>query len=300
MDQADKRPPVVIDDAIIALDRALSGLGEFEVPPAAKERGWASLQRELERRPVHRAAPTTQVTRRSRVKGLRWALGSAAAAVAVAATLIGTLAGGTVQTVDNGGLPTTVPSVVSSETTLPSTTVSTDGVVDTTVTPSDPSTTEGSSTTGGTEPGTSTTSGSNTGTTSGSSGGNPTTTQPTSPSTTSGQQNAAAQLVGSAKAAALYLAELVITGNTSGARAIVAPEAQSSLVQMMTSLEEPYGYTYTGAKAVSGTNVVYITLTVNDRIVDGQGEVLETVKSFAVKVRVDDAGAVIIAINAGS
>jgi hypothetical protein len=95
------------------------------------------------------------------------------------------------------------------------------------------------------------------------------------------------------------LADLVITGNTSGARALVASGAQSSLVQMMWSLNEPYGYLITGWKSLT-TDMVRVTMEINDRVANGQGELVETIKRFVIQVRVDEAGAVITAINAGS
>ena len=54
------------------------------------------------------------------------------------------------------------------------------------------------------------------------------TTQPPRTTTTGEQQDAAAQREGSAKAAAAYLANVVLTGDTSGARSLVATEAQAS------------------------------------------------------------------------
>ena len=99
--------------------------------------------------------------------------------------------------------------------------------------------------------------------------------------------------------AAFHLGDLVVTGNTSGARALVAAEAQASLVQMIMSLNEPYGYRVTGARSLSG-NTVRVTMEINDRVSNGRGELEETVKRFAIQVRVDSRGAVITAIGAGS
>ena len=309
----DARPSVTIDESIVALSRELSGLAQVQVSQAVRERGWASLQRELERRPVRATAPAAakgggsrnvarpsdaRHTRAAHSRSWRWALGSAAAAVAVIATLLGTYGGGLLQTADNDTHPTTITSVVSSDTTEPSTTVTT----------GDQTTITGPVTTGGTQPGTTqgpvTTGG--TGTTSGgpgSTGGTgtsgPGTTQPPSPTTTGDQQNAAKQREISAKSAAFHLGDLVVTGNTSGARALVAAEAQASLVQMIMSLNEPYGYRVTGAQSLSG-NTVRVTMEINDRVSNGRGELEETVKRFAIQVRVDSRGAVITAIGAGS
>jgi hypothetical protein len=210
---------------------------------------------------------------------------------------------------DNGE-QTTVSSVATSNTAQPSTTVSTDG---TTVSTSRVSTTEPQTapTTDGSGP-TSGSSVATTPTTTGSSsttqGGGPdttsapsvntTTTRPPSTTTTGEQQMAATQREGSARTATAYLADLVITGNTSGARALVAPEAHGSLAQMMMSLSDPHGYRITGVQSLSET-IVRVTLEISDRVMSPNGELKEALPKFAIKVRVDDNGAVITAINAG-
>jgi hypothetical protein len=309
----DARAAVAIDESIVALSQELSGLAQVQVSQAARERGWASLQRELEHRPVRATAPVVakgggstnaarpggaRRTRAAHSRSWRWALGSAAAAVAVIATLLGAYGGGLLQTADNGNTSTTL-AVVSSDTTAPSTTVTTSD--QTTVTGpittdgTQPGTTQGSVTTGGT--GTTTGGPGTTGGSTGTSG--PSTTQPSSPTTTGDQQNAAKQRETSARSAAFHLGDLVVTGNTSGARALVTAEAQASLVQMITSLNEPYGYRVTGARSLTG-NTVRVTMEVNDRVSNGRGELEETVKRFAIQVRVDSGGAVITAIGAGS
>jgi hypothetical protein len=310
-----------VDESIMALSRELSALAHVEVSQAAKERGWASLQRELERRPVRATgkvagAPVAMRKGATRVTGAarptarpahshtwRWALGSAAAAVAVIAALLGAYGAGAFQTtatvVDNGS-SSTITSVVSSDTTKPPTTGTTTLTTEnTTVTTGvQPSTTQGPGPTS-TENTTVTTTGGP-----GTTGGGTTTTQPHTtttkpgPTTTGEQLNTATQREGSARALAVYLADLVITGNTSGARALVTAEAQSSLAQMMMSLNEPYGYRVTGWQSLSG-DTVRVTIEINDRVDDGQGRLVEVVKTFAVRVRVDDDGAVVTAINAG-
>jgi hypothetical protein len=45
--------------------------------------------------------------------------------------------------------------------------------------------------------------------------------------------------------------------------------------------------------------MVRVTLEVSDRVVDLNGELKEALPKFAIRVRVDDKGAVITAINAG-
>lgn len=314
------RLDLAVDAEMLAASRELSGLASMQASQAAKERGWAALQRELDKHPVRPAAPrTVQPARKARTHGRRWALGSVAAAVAVVAALLGTYSGGLLQTADNGDHSTTVTSVVTSDSTEP---VTTDSIV-TTVSSGATVTSGGSGATGSIEPTSTVNSGSvvtestgatgttpttqstGPGTTGGSTGGTtpatsgPNTTKPTSPSTTSGQQYTASQRASSAQAAAIYLAQLVITGNTSGARELVDPEAQSSLAQMIMWLNEPYDYAVVGNQAL-GADIQRVTIAINDRVDNGSGELVETVKGFVLKVRVDSKGAVIIAINAGS
>jgi hypothetical protein len=308
---------VGFDNSDSAVSRELSALSQVRAPQSAKERGWTSLQRELERHPVKPAvalsgAGVVKKASRASQRGTagwvhrsRWALGGVAAAVAVVAALLGTYSGGLLQTADSGNHPSTVTSVATNVTLVPNTTASTDGAA---------TSIEGTSSTDGTQPGTTqgtTVSGSSTtqastprttdhpGTTGiSTSTSNTNTTLPPSTSTTGEQQNAAAQREGSAKAAARYLAELVVTGNASGARGLVDAGAQASLVQMMMSLREPHGYTITGAYSLNA-DTVRVTLDIDDRVVNNQGELAETVKHFVIRVLVGEDGAVIVAI-AGS
>ena len=291
----------LLDESLRALAEEISALGRLQVPQTAKERGWATLARELERRPVRPAAAQAKRTVHP-ARRRRWAIASAAAFVAVIAGVLGAYGAGAFQTayVADNGSSSTVTSVVSSDTTDPSTTVTTSD--QTTVTGpvttdgTQPGATQGPGTTGGTD----TTSGGGPGTTGGSSGtSGPGTTQPASPTTTGDQQNAARQREASAKSAAFHLGDVVVTGNTSGALSLVAAEAQTSLVQMIMSLAEPYGYRITGAQSLTG-GIVRVTMEINDRVTNGRGELEETVKRFAIQVRVDSRGAVITAIGAGS
>jgi hypothetical protein len=323
---ASHHPEVVIDDSLVALSRELSGLTTMQVPQAAKERGWASLQRELERRPVRAGVATTKLAaagagakgavgagraHRLSQNRLRLMLASAAAVVVIATVLLSTFNGDPRETA--GTDPTTATSVVSSDSTAPDTTAST--VPDTTATslpettvpteaptstePSQPETTvdvttPGTGSTGGTT--VPTNSGGSTGTT-----GTPTqTTQPPRTTTTGETQNAASQREGSAKAAAAYLANVALSGDTSGASGLVAAEAQTSLAQMVMSLNDPFGYRVpaSGIKSLSD-GTVRVTVEVDDRVLTGQGELVEKVKTFYVRVRVGDDGALVVAINAG-
>ncbi len=73
-----------------------------------------------------------------------------------------------------------------------------------------------------------------------------------------------------ARSAVSHLAELVVTGDTSGrSQPGGLRRPTDSLAQMIMSLTEPYGYTVTGAQSLSG-DTVRVTLEINDRVADGQ------------------------------
>jgi hypothetical protein len=316
---------ITVDEAMAALSRELSGLAHLEVGQAAKERGWAALQRELQHRPVRTAAPVMakSVGARGAVHAgagpqartvhsgsQRWLLGSAAAvAVAVIVTVSVVYSGGgegpTV--VSNPPSTSTVTSVVSSDSTLPDTTlptgettiptdettVPTGGSTDTSVGPD----TTGSTTDTSVGPDTT---GSTTNTTK-----SPATTQPSQTTTTNEQQMAAAQLEKDAVAAALSLGAEVAdvyfrTGDLTGARRLVASGAQADLIQMVSTLTAPTGFRKVGAKTVD-SSTVRVTLEFSDSIPDGRGGLGEVTKRFLLIVRVNDDGAKITAISkAGS
>ena len=203
---------------------------------------------------------------------------------------------------------TSVTSVVSSDTTEPSTTVTTEG---TTVSTDGPGTTQAPDTTviqpehhpeapappgALSRPRTSTTGGT---TPDHRRRGRPP-RDPPRPAPPASSNTPSAQREGSARALAAYLADLVITGNTSGARALVAPEAQSSLAQMIMSLERTLRLQESPACSRSPTAIVRVTMQINDRVINANGELRGALSKFVIKVRVDDRGAVITAINAGS
>lgn len=324
----DLRSETAIDESFLAISHELSSLATQQVPQAAKERGWASLQRELERRPVRAGAAATNAAtagagakgavstgRASRSAQQRFRLGLAAAAaiaVVVVAIVLGTYDGGGLQTA--GSDTTTDSSVVVTDTTVPDTTPVTPGssLPDTTESTEAPTSTEPSQpettvdvttpdTTGGSSGSTTlpTTPGGSTNT----SGTNrpPTqTTQPPRTTTTGETMNAAAQREGSAKAAAAYLANIVLTGDSSGARGLVASEAQGELAQMIMSLDQPFGYRIpaSGIKSLTG-DTVRVTVDIDDRVLTANGEQVEMVKTYYIQVRVDEDGALITAINAG-
>ncbi len=336
-----------IDASLLFVSRELSGLTWLSVSAAAKERGWAALQREMERHPVKASAQGARGTkgvaapavkgagagsgaRTVRPRNLKWALGSAVGVVAIVAAVLGSYSGGLLQTGGDGDGPGTVASVVTSDTTAPDTTApdttapdtapsvttpttvpataggvdSNDGVQPTVT--AGPVVTEGPVTTGGTQstapagttPNTPATTSGSSGS-GGSTGTGSTTTQPPRTTTTGQQQMAAAQRIGSAQAAVVYLADLVLTGNTSGARALVAPEAQSALAYMIASLTDPNGHKILGAQTLSD-GTVRVSLQITDRVVNNAGDYVEKDRGFVIRVRVDGEDAVITAINAGS
>jgi hypothetical protein len=362
-------PDIPSDETLLALSRELSGLAQIKVNQAAKERGWATIQRELECHPVR---PTAKG--RSAVKGAskgaprgtsldtgargpvrlgtgpqsrpaspgsrRWIFGSAAAAVAVVAILLSTYSMGLLTAGPGEGLSssTTVVSFEGSKVTTP-----TAGPIPT---GSTSETTEGPSTTAphtsrtpeitappktiAPDPHSSATTTPNAPTpptTNSNPTGSPATTAPathtpTSPSTliTQPQTNAttntttiakpqytAAQRAETAKAAVFDLAALVVdyflTGDMSGARALVAPGARSQLVQMISALNDPYGFRWVSTKELAADKL-RVTLEFTDRVPDGRGELQEVAKRFFLTVRISEASgapiATVTAISAGS
>ncbi|MCL5736210.1 MAG: hypothetical protein M1274_11585 [Actinobacteria bacterium] len=67
----------------------------------------------------------------------------------------------------------------------------------------------------------------------------------------------------------------------------------------MSTLDEPYDYSVKNAAEQTG-DVIRVTLAINDRVMNGQGELQEAVKSFFVQVLVDGGSATIVGIYAGS
>jgi len=79
----------------------------------------------------------------------------------------------------------------------------------------------------------------------------------------------------------------------------VAPEAYGSLDQMMLSVNDPTSFMVTGAKTLAD-GTVRVTMSFDDTARDLDGNLVEVVRSFVIRVRVDDGGAVIVGINAGT
>jgi len=290
------------DESLRALAEELSALGRLQVPQAAKERGWATLARELERRPVRPVAGQAKRTVRP-VRTWRWAIASAAATIAVIAGVLGAYGGGAFSTVADDGHSTTVTSVASSDTTQPDTTGTT---ITPTTTGTQPDTTGTTitPTTTGTQPDTTGTTITPTTTGPGSTRPHTSTTQRATsttqpgPSTTVEQIMAAKERVESAVTVAIDLAGLVMSGNTTGSSALVDPQAQSSLVWMMKTLKAPYGCAVVATQTLpDGT--VRVTLDMQDRVSNGQGVLVEKILRFAIRVQLSAKGAVIVAISAG-
>ncbi len=298
---------IVVDEAMVTLSRELLDLARLEVGQAAMERGWATLRRELQHRPVRAAAPVMAKgtgakgavrvgagpqARTAHSGGRLWILGSAVTAtVAVIVTLavIYGGGGGGQTVVSNPASTSTVTSVATSDSSVPNTTIRAD---ETTVPTSD--TTQGPVTTGNTP---------NTSQGPSTTGGTTDTTRSTTG--TSEQQMAAAQFEKDAKAVALDLGTEVVdvyfrTGDLSGAYRLMTSEAQANLSQMIQRLTDPSGFRQIGTKLVS-TNKVRVTLEITDRVPDGQGGVDEVTKRFVLDIRVNESGAKITAISyAGS
>jgi len=237
---------IIVDETLLALHSELRELAHLEVAQAAKERGWAAVQRELERRPVRRTAPVAAKGGRAvnggakgfaqprgaqprglqpvfaGARGWRIALSSAGVAVVVAAIVLGSYAAGLL----TGGPEVTGP--IASGTTAvgePRTTLPTDGTTPSTsssnstdVTPSTGATTETTPTGSSlpspvnTEPTVPTTG--STPSSAGSSGQTvttqPVTTVPQQTTTTNEQQFAAGQREVAAEAAVFDLADAVL------------------------------------------------------------------------------------------
>lgn len=320
---------VPVDEAMLALDAELAALAHIEVAQAAKERGWATLSRELERHPVRRAVP--EPAKGAAAKGSRhtgalqpvlaghsrnWriALSSAGVAVVIIAVLLGTYGAGLLTDGSDG------PTVASNTTAVtgPQTSVPVDlttepgaGAGTTDVTPTTGVTTPSDSTppstgaTGGpvvTEPTTPTSTGS--GGTSVTTG--PVTTLPAQTTTTNAQQYVNAQRQEDARAVVFDLADAVLdhflTGrDLTGLRSMVPASVQSQLTQMIGRLNSPTGYNKISVEGGAG-NTVRVVLEFTDIDPDRTGDdgrPLKIYPRFAITVQVG-ASATITAITFGS
>jgi hypothetical protein len=307
---------VVFDESLASLDSALRGLAGIEVAQAAKERGWANVRRELERRPVRpvvhtpsKGVPGRPLLSGSAVRtatdghsrGWRVAVGSLAAVAAVAIAVFASYGAG----VFNTATGTSLNVAGSSSSTLPPTSVA---VSDTTAVTTGPSTvTTQNSTTPGTDVTTTATT-VQTGTTNGTQGttssskgpsvtNNAPTTQPQQGTTTTNEQQMAdRQLETSAVGAAEALGRAVIqrmdTGVLPDVRSLVDPSAQSALTWMISSLDHPSdGFSVDqSATKIMDDNTVRVTL----QFIDG-----DQTPRFFITVRVTPDSAVVIDISRG-
>jgi hypothetical protein len=320
---------IPVDDVMLRLHAELSALAHIDVAQAAKERGWATLSRELERHPVRRAVPELAkgaVPKKGRSGGAlqpvlaghsrswRIAVSSAGVAVAIIAVVLGTYGAGLLTGGSDG------PTVASNTTAAsgPRTSVPIDvttepgggtGITDVTsttgaTTPSD-SVPPSTGSTGGvvtSEPTTPTTAGS---------GGtsvttSPVTTVPAQTTTTNAQQYADAQRQENARAAVFDLADAVLAHflegtDLTGLRSMVPASVQSQLTQMVARLNAPTGYNKISVESEAGNKVRVVlefTDVDPDRIGD-DGQPLKIYPRFAITVQVG-ASATITAITFGS
>src|SRR5660397_90878 len=292
------------DAELAALSQELESLGTLAVPAAAKERTWATVREEV--RSGGAQMPTTRRARKHRNTRIRrrrrsWAAGALAVAVAGVLAVSGVPSadsngGELADSGDSGGSETTV---VSEGTTAPgpSTTTLTTGEEDTYTVPSSgttstiPSVSTTSSsgdTTGGTEASSTSTTGSANSTTTA------TSTVAPSPTTTEPAQSVLAreEREGSARSAAQYLTLSVVKGDLAGADSVVTNGAHQGLVQMASSLHDPYGYRMISVTPGTG-NSVRVIVEVKDRRSDRSGGVQELTPRFLYEVRVDEGGALV-------
>ena len=311
---------IPVDEAMRSLDARLSSLAHLDVAQAAKERGWATLHRELARHPVRATSPallkgTGRKTPASpgglapvpagtgHSRSWRIALSSAGALVVILAAVLGIYGAGLI---DGPGpvadttstviaeLPSTTETPVTEVTPPTGETVTTAGAGTTEVTPAstETSTTEVTPPTDGTSPSTPVT-----GTTPTTKPTTTPTTKPASTTTTGPTVNVSASRIKEAKVLASLLAKSIVdyfagVAELSDASRHVDAGAQAALRQMIGRLERPNSaQVLPGSEKGIDEHTVRLTLEFVD--------VSETLRFF-VWVRVDDAGAIITKITAAS
>src|SRR5660398_191488 len=254
------------DAELAALSQELESLGTLAVPAAAKERTWATVREEV--RSGGAQMPTTRRARkhrntRIRRRRLSWAAGALAVAVAGVLAVSGVPSadsngGELADSGDSGGSETTV---VSEGTTAPGPSTTTLTTAQTTSAPDRHTTTS---------------------------------TVAPSPTTTESAQSVLAreEREGSAKSAARYLTLSVVEGDLAGADSVVTNGAHQGLVQMASSLHDPYGYRMISVTPGTG-NSVRVIVEVKDRRSDRSGGVQELTPRFLYEVRVDEGGALV-------
>ena len=305
---------IVLDEPLSAIDSQLRGLAQIEVTQAAKERGWATLHRELERHPVRSVAPalpkgvamrpaldggSVRTAPAARSRGWRVAIGSMAAAAVVIAVL-GSYGAGLF---NSTATDTSVTIVKSTDGTLPPTSVPSSDTVSTqgstsTVTDATNVTTTATTTPTVTTNSTPSSTASSTPTSRGPVVTNnaPTTLpQQNGTTTTNEQQLADAQLEKSATSVAEALGRAVCDkfayGDLAGARSLVDSGAEAALTWMISSLDDPSNPSVdASATKKLSKDTVRITL----QFVDG-----DRTPRFFITVRVTPDNAIVTDISRG-
>ncbi|MHB8868279.1 MAG: hypothetical protein ACYC6T_08510 [Thermoleophilia bacterium] len=292
------------DPVLAALADELATLGDVQVPASARQRGLALVRAEVElqdRRGLLGPARGTGLLFRGRL-----ALGSVVVVLAAFLGLVGLYGGGdSSQWTGSGGTGGSGTGPVTSGTSRPDT-----GSTLTSVPDSD---TTATSVVGTTVPGatsiptiTATTSVAGTGTTAMSPPSTTaTTTRPSSSTTATSQPGGSTsttgravltreQREGSARSVAMSLSEKVVLNDPEGAAAMLAGSAGAGFVQLVSSLEAPYGNSVISVATTDGPNT-RVLVEFLDRVTTVQGT-NETTLRFYYEMRVDDSGALVTAI----
>lgn len=286
------------DPALAALADELGALGDVRVPPSARQRGLALVHEELDRQ--ERRGFFGSARRGGLLFRGRLALGSVAIVLAAFLGLVGLYGGGDAPqwtgSADStgsgtGSVTTDTPAPDGSGSTatsgsLPGTTdtsvVGTTLQEGTTVPTGAPSTAPSSTatsappSTGSTKP------------------PSPSTTGPATTSTTNRAVFTREQRESSASSLALYLSNQVIAGDLDAAGAALAGSAGAGFVQLVASLEAPYGAKIISVSVTDGPNTL-VLVEFLDRVPGDDGPV-EVAKRFSYEIRVEASGALVTAI----
>lgn len=287
------------DPALAALADELGALGDVRVPPSARQRGLALVHEELDRQ--ERRGFFGSARRGGLLFRGRLALGSVAIVLAAFLGLVGLYGGGDApqwtgsadstgsgtgsvttdtpapdssgSTVTSGSLPGTTDTSVVGTTAPEGTTVPTDTV---TTAPASTVTSAPSTTVDSLKPPSSTG-----------------TTQPTT-TTTGRAVFTREQREGSARSVAMYLSEKVVLDDPGSAAAVLATGAGPGFVQLVSSLDAPYGYSIISVAVTDGPNT-RVLVEFMDRVPGDDGPV-EVAKRFYYEMRVEASGALVTAI----
>lgn len=287
------------DPVLAALAAELGSLGDAPVPPSARQRGLVQVRREFERqekRGVFGPVRGTGLLFRGRL-----ALGSIAVVLAAFLGLVGLYGGGNApQWTGSSGSGGSGTGPVTPGTSGP------DGSGSTATSAQIPDTsstslagTTVSIITSTTEPGAGTGSTmkppASTGTTMRPPASSTSTSQPADPTSTTGRAVLTRkQRESSARSVAVYLSDRVVLNDPQGAETVLAGSAGSGFVQLVSSLEAPYGYNVISVATTDGPNT-RVLVEFLDRVAADQGTV-EVVARFYYEMRVDASGALVTAI----